>query len=88
MSKIIVWNIEKAIHYGPANDYKKEPIDICYCKEDANTKLKLAVAEYCEQFDNPVIDDRRFNDILVYQSPDVKYPYAEFWLYSAVVQEE
>ncbi len=87
MSKIVVWNIEKATHNGPKEDYTKQPVDICYSEEDARTKLKYSIAAHCEQFDDPVIDDSHPDDVLVYNTPTSKYPYTEFWLYSAVVQE-
>lgn len=87
MSKVVVWNIEKATHNGPEENYTKQPVDICYNEVDARIKLKLAIAAHCEKFDNPVIDSSHPDDVLVYNTPGSKYPYTEFWLYSAVVQE-
>ena len=87
VSNIVVWNIEKATHKGPGQDFKREPVAILYSEDEMKVKLRLAIAQYCEQFDDPVIDNSHWDDVLVYDSPNSKYPYTEFWTYSAKVSD-
>lgn len=84
--KIIIHVVEMATHFtDDDSDYVKIPIEICDNEDSARVALSTAVAAYCEKFDNPEIDNHIEDDIIVYEEPGKKYPYAEFWTYKAEV---
>lgn len=88
-NKQTIYIVEMATHFTNADsDQVRIPIEICDDEASAKVALSTAVAAYCEKFDNPEIDNRIENDIIVYEEPGKKYPYAEFWIYKAEVVPE
>lgn len=88
-NKTIIYVVEMATHFSDDNtDFVKIPIDICKTEDQAIESMNTGIAAYCESFDSPEIDRTVPDDVIVYEEPGKKYPYAEFWFYKAEVIPE